>query len=415
MIQIAVLFSSLEKEADVRHRITFPLQPDMQLEYLSTAATAPRPAPAVNGACCGRVMVIASGGTEELIRDIITHNRQPVLLLANPVRNSLAAAMEAYAVLKKDHPVKLAYAEHGSAAEQAEIARFAWIARTLHHLRHARLGCIGPPSDWLLTSRGITDFGHLGTELVSIPVEDLLQRMRTEDTPPARELTREYRHHFSCRDVEAPAVEQAARLALALEALVADHRLDAVTVRCFDLLEHGLTACLGVSRLNDAGIPTGCEGDLPAALTLMTAERLTAQPAWMANPARLNVAANTVTLAHCTVPARMLEERRPMTIRPHMESGQGTALEGNLRKGFVTLLRFSSAADSLLIAPAELESSGGDDPDICRTRAMIRLEGSVLQWLEHSPGNHQIMIYGHHQDMLMDFCRLGRIRPVLIA
>jgi len=414
MIQIAVLFSSLEKEADVRQRMTFPLQPDMQVEYLSAAATAPRPAPAGDD-CSGRVMVIASGGTEGLIRDLVTQDRQPVLLLANPVRNSLAAAMEAYAVLKKNHPVKLAYAEHGSAAEQAEIARFAWIARTLHHLRQARLGCIGAPSDWLLTSRGITDFGHLGTELVSIPVADLLQRLRPGDTGPAHELAREYRHHFRCRDVGPAAVEEAARLSLALEELVGEHRLDAVTVRCFDLLAHGLTACLGVSRLNDAGIPTGCEGDLPAALTLMTAERLTSRPAWMANPARLNVAANSVTLAHCTVPGQMLEERRPMTIRTHMESGQGAALEGNLRKGLVTLLRFSSTADSLLIAPAELESSGGDEPDMCRTRALLRLEGSVLQWLEQSPGNHQIMIYGHHQDMLMDFCRLGRIRPVLIA
>jgi L-fucose isomerase-like protein len=415
MIQIAVVFSSLEKEEDVRRRITFPVKEGMKLSYVSGAGATDNALFQEDDGLSGLVVVVASGGTEALIQDLVAGTRKPALLLANPCRNSLAAAMEAYAVLKEDCPVKLAYAEHGSAAEQAEITRFVWVARALHHLHHARLGCLGAPSDWLLTSRAVDGFDTLGTELVHLAMEELLRRLRMTDPERGRELSGTYRHRFSCRDVGPPAVDQAARLALAVEAMARDHALDGVTIRCFDLLAHGVTACLGVSRLNDAGLPAGCEGDLPAALTLMAASRLTSQPAWMANPARLDPEANTVTLAHCSVPTRLLEERQPMTLRPHMESGLSAALEGSLRKGLATLLRFSSDAAELLIAPGEVESSGGEEPDMCRTRAVFRMEGSVANWLEHSPGNHQILVYGHHQQLLADFCRFGRIRPVLIT
>ena len=44
-------------------------------------------------------------------------------------------------------------------------------------------------------------------------------------------------------------------------------RLDAVAVRCFDLVTaRGTTGCLALSALNDAGRVAACEGDLASAV-----------------------------------------------------------------------------------------------------------------------------------------------------
>ena len=53
----------------------------------------------------------------------------------------------------------------------------------------------------------------------------------------------------------------------ALRSLVAEERLDAPTLCCFDLIgARAFSGCLVLSALNDEGVAAGCEGDLPSAM-----------------------------------------------------------------------------------------------------------------------------------------------------
>ena len=113
----------------------------------------------------------------------------------------------------------------------------------------------------------------------------------------------------------------------ALGDVLDDHDLDAVTVRCFDLLgDPGTSGCLALANLNDEGIVAGCEGDVPSTLAMLLVRYLLDRPSWMANPASVDVESNRLVLAHCTVAPSMVDG---FSLDTHFESGMGVGIHGH--------------------------------------------------------------------------------------
>jgi hypothetical protein len=142
-----------------------------------------------------------------------------------------------------------------------------------------------------------------------------------------------------CHPAEAgdPEMSKAEAIETALRELITVERLEAVAVRCFDLIgELGTTACPALSPLNDEDVVAGCEGDLVGAVGLWWVRHLLGEVPWMANPTRLDTSAGTVTLVHCTVPRGLVAGHRFDT---HFESDRGIGIAGEFRPGPVTLLR----------------------------------------------------------------------------
>ena len=182
------------------------------------------------------------------------------------------------------------------------------------------------------------------------------------------------------------------------------HKLSAITIRCFDLLKYGYTACLGTSLCNDEGFVAGCEADLEALLTMMIVSYLTGEPCWMANPSRIEK--NKLVLAHCTIATKMISKA---TLLPHMESGKCVAVRGPLKKGKATLVRFGSGR--MQIAVGEIVRSDMQEPDLCRTQVELRIDDPE-KWIENALGNHQVLVYGDIKQMLLDFCRFKGIKAI---
>jgi L-fucose isomerase-like protein len=185
----------------------------------------------------------------------------------------------------------------------------------------------------------------------------------------------------------------------ALRSLVHEERLDGVTVRCFDLIGAlNATACPALSALNDEGVVAGCEGDVPSAVAMLWVRCLLGTASWMANPARVDPAAGTLTLVHCTVPRTLVGEVRVDT---HFESGVGRALAGEMPPGPVTLLRLGGAGlDRLWLEEGEVVGAG-NEPDLCRTQATVRVERGVVDDLLARPlGNHLVLVPGRHAKRL---------------
>jgi L-fucose isomerase-like protein len=369
----------------------------------------------------GRTVVyfVLTGGTEaRILEHAHVAPDKPVLLVAYPGRNSLPAALETLARLEQDGrrgriiflegPDDRAGAQRLADALASETGDTTSVARrpkpTGHPLAGQRVGLVGPPSDWLVASspspKVVTE--AWGPEIVEISMDDLEGRIDSSSPAPITTFAESFTSGAT-RISEPTAKDFAASGSIyeALRALVDELKLDAISVRCFDLVvEREATGCLALSRLADEGIVAGCEGDLPSALAMLWIRQRLEATTWMANPARVDVTANRLTLAHCTVPCSMVDG---FELRSHFESRLGAAVQGCMPTGPVTLLRIGGRAlDRVWVAEGELVSTGCEET-LCRTQVDIVLsKGHVSDLLEHPLGNHLVLARGYIAGELLD-------------
>ncbi|MDO9556868.1 MAG: fucose isomerase [Coriobacteriia bacterium] len=353
--------------------------------------------------------LVATGGTERVVLDLRAKRAQSapsesVVLIAHPGNNSLPAALEVLARLQQD-------GEHGrilylcGPKDDEGFARITQAAEDLsvqRALRASRIGLIGDPSDWLVASSPAPDVVRdtWGPDVISIPMEELTTRLAAIGEGDVAEAVASLTGNAT--GVVEPSTAEltdVARVHAALRALVDAYELDALTVRCFDLvLNLETTGCFGLAELTDEGFIAGCEGDLVSTVGLLWVYALLGKIPWMANPARLDESENTLWLAHCTVPRTMVESYR---LRSHFESGLGVGIQGELPLGPVTLLRIGGTRmKRLWLAEGEIERTG-DAENLCRTQAEVRLSSGHVSELLHAPlGNHLVLVPGHHADRL---------------
>lgn len=358
-----------------------------QVEIVPTGRSAIAAEPA-------HVLLVLTGGTEREALAFAEHACGPIVLLSHPGHNSLPAALEIAARLQQDRrPVRLVHL--GTDPRYLRIlGRAIVLARSL---AGQRVGLIGEPSSWLVASSPDPQLVHakLGLSVVRYPLEAVLSRLPAEVQIVQGEG----------RDIGDDERRMAARVHAALARLVEDEQLSALSIACFGLLPHRMTACWAVACLSDSGVPGGCEGDLPALLALMIAQELTGGPGFLANPADVDLKQATLTLAHCTVPLALT---RSHTLRTHFESGLGLAIAGMVTPGPYTLVRFGGARleRGFFVEGTVLPDAVGRD-DLCRTQLRFRMARGALERLLSDPlGNHHVLIPGHHRAVLDAFCGL---------
>jgi L-fucose isomerase-like protein len=349
--------------------------------------------------------VVLTGGTERVVLERIERRRahvgrEPVVLVAHPHHNSLPASLEILARVRRDGGVgRIVFLTGDTAADRERLAQAATLAAVPLGLRLARIGAIGGPSDWLAASAhdAATVRASWGPEIVPLSLEPVFEQVSANDADraQAREFAERAR---GCREPDLEAVAQAMAVYRALREVVDAQRLDALTVRCFELVvRERTTSCIALSRLCDEGVPAGCEGDVPSVLGLLWLYRLTGQMPWMANPSRIDLSTGEILLAHCTVPCGRVGS---FELRSHFESGQGVAISGELASGPVTLVRIGGERlEAIWTCEGELVASEVEE-GLCRTQARIRTDGSALaDVLERPLGNHLIVLRGHQAEL----------------
>jgi L-fucose isomerase-like protein len=244
--------------------------------------------------------------------------------------------------------------------------------KMLHSDKKLRLGVVGKPSDWLISS--------------GVDYKEVLERMNCELVDiPIEEMT-------SLGEVD-PGMKGAEAIYERLKEIVHKYDLQGVTLRCFDLLSTVKnTGCIALSKLNDEGIPAACEGDIPTLLTMMVCKKQTGELCFQVNPARIK-ADGEMLFAHCTLPLGMTEKHEYTT---HFESGIGVAIHGDLPAGDYTLVKMSGDMKRLLAVDVELERCQFES-NLCRTQVWIKANPAVSQYFLTTPiANHHVLIRGHH-------------------
>jgi L-fucose isomerase-like protein len=340
------------------------------------------------------VTLVGTGGTEQRLVEgwLSAGARSPKVLVAHPGHNSLAAALEALARIHQLGGRGAIVFLEGTSDLPGLVTLGERVADlgVWRRLSASRIGLIGDPSDWLVASMPEPAVVRRvwGPEVVEVPISELIATHVPDREAPVPAKGR-----------PADEIAAASGVTRSLRELAETHRLDSLTVRCFDLIGAlETTGCLALSALNDDGMVAGCEGDVVSALGMVWVQAISRQIPWMANPARVSVPEGILVLAHCTVPSRMVGHLRLDT---HFESGIGVGLAGEFLRGPVTLLRIGgSELERIWLAEGEVVASG-DERELCRTQATVRIGAESAAALLESPlGNHVVMARGHHEAAL---------------
>lgn len=351
------------------------------------------------------LFVVATGGTERALLDLVDRRHaagaagaaEPTVLIAHGGHNSLPASLEALAALvQRGVRGRIAYLP-GDDTDRDVIDEAVVDLEVAARLRATRLGLVGGASDWLVASSPPPEVvrRRWGPTVEVVASSRLVDAVAAAPLDETAALGDRFTEPASASTVTPVAIRSAAEVGVALADVVARDGLDAVSVRCFDLLDRpGTSGCVALAALNDDGVVAGCEGDLPSTLAMLWARHLVDRPSWMANPARVDVSANRLVLAHCTIAPSLTDG---WGLATHFESGAGVGIGGHLSPQPVTLLRIGGRdLDEVWIADADIVA-GGDDPDLCRTQATVELvDRRVDELLDRPLGNHLTVVPGHH-------------------
>ncbi len=334
------------------------------------------------------VFLVLTGGSETYFKECHKEHKPPYFIMPTGERNSLAASLEIASYLKREGlPFCLLYGKSQTKALSEAVS----VYRVYNALSGARLGVIGGSSSWLIASnvdrRKLKD--RFGVSLVNIPMRDLLSAYDRHYMPDADLLSA-----FEKKTRRKDELRDALYVYGALKNLKETKRLDAITMKCFDLISsRQVSACLAFALLNGEGIVAGCEGDIPSAISMMIMNSLSEEGAFMANPAYMDENGNEAIYAHCTVPVSMLSS---YSLATHFESGLSFALRGQLKKLPVTAIKVSPDLDDI----RAIEGRITDNPvkaRLCRTQIKVKFDEPIAPLIHDPYGNHLIFGYGRHK------------------
>ena len=344
-------------------------------------------APIEDYECDLKLIFIESGGSEGLFLENIENLKEPYYLLTSGNNNSLAASMEILTYLNlHDKKGEILHGSEGYIAKR--IKQIESYNNLVGKLKGMKLGVIGKPSDWLISSipASLILKEKLGVSLINIDIQELIDEYHTTNV-------NEYHETIELK-FDKDELDMAKRMHVAIKKLKEKYMLSALTIRCFDLLNTcKTTSCLSFGILNSQDIVATCEGDIMAMISMVVARDYCHTDAFQANPSKIDLEKNEILFAHCTIPFRMLESYKLDT---HYESGIGVAIKGELKEDDVTIFRMSSDMKHYFVSEGHIIKNL-NEKNLCRTQILVKADDDIHTLFTNPCGNHHIIIYGKHK------------------
>jgi len=353
------------------------------------------------------MVLVGSGGVEEMVKANIDHLPPYVVLIADGLKNSLAASLEILSWMRQnDRHGRVLHGPVGFIMQG--IDDYAAAHDAISRLKGKRVGVIGKPSGWLIASN--VDYAAMrerwGIEMVDVPLDEVVKGYEAVGADEVQDITDDFINKaIGVKEPSRDEVVKAMRLYRSVKAVVERYRLDAFTLNCFDLIPTThTTGCVALALLNQEGIPAGCEGDEQTLLTMLAVQAATGEMTFMANPSKiLDNAAHEMVFAHCTIAPAMTDR---YIVRDHYESLSGVAVEGVFDPMDMTVVKCGGKdMERCFISRARLLECT-TNPNMCRTQLHLRLDEPLDYFLERSIGNHHVIVRGNHVEKLTTILRM---------
>ena len=347
------------------------------------------------------MVLVGSGGVEEMVKANIDRLPPYVVLIADGLKNSLAASLEILSWMRLEG--RQGRVLHGPTDFiMRGINDYAAAHDAVSKLQGKRVGVIGKPSGWLIASNVDYQSMHKrwGVEMVDVPLDEVVKGYEAVTDDEVQDITDEFiSKAVGVKEPSRDEVVKAMRLYRSVKSIVERYHLDAFTLNCFDLIPTTrTTGCVALALLNQEGIPAGCEGDEQTLLTMLAVQAATGEMAFMANPSKiLDNTAHEMVFAHCTIAPAMADR---YIVRDHYESLSGVAVEGIFDPMDMTVVKCGGKSmERFFISKAHLLECT-TNPNMCRTQLRMRLDETLDYFLERSIGNHHVIVRGDHVERL---------------
>ncbi len=339
------------------------------------------------------VVAPITGGTEGLILRV-AERAGYTLIVPHMEMNSLPASLEAYSLLRLTRKRATLIVEW---PPSQRVSKFINSWRAVSRVSSYVIGVIGDPSPWLVYSAGEEVERALkglmpNLKIARISLSDLAESFSEVRGDEVKELAGAVSAKALNVRVSHSEVEKSLKVYVALKKLITKHRLNALTIRCFDLIKNvGTTPCLALSLLNSEGLVAGCEGDLSTLITMAILKELSGKPVFMGNISW--VENSEILMSHCTIALKMVEKYELDT---HFETRVGVGVSGHiLQKPTATIAKLDPLTRTLRIAKGQVISGTPSSPRHCRTQLKIRVPGKLApRILEKPTGNHHALVLG---------------------
>ncbi|MCD6421332.1 MAG: hypothetical protein J7L17_02860 [Thaumarchaeota archaeon] len=300
------------------------------------------------------------------------------------------------------------------------IESYARVCAAAKRLRRSRIGVVGYNCPGMIdVTFSEMEVKRLGPQLVHLSLADLLDRYESVDRGKAMKDVEELERKVGGVEVSRDSLINAVRMYYALRELSDEHKLDAITVRCWPELreQRGLIPCYGLSRLSDEGVIGTCECDVFGIVTQLITYWLTGLPSFNGDFGAIYPEENAIQLWHCGAASTKLSESfSDIHVRSHAQVGVGVTLEFPLKPGRVTITRITRPVNGksrILIAGGEVlwlsPKERGNPAKIKLDDPLERfLDALVKGGVEH----HLIMAYGDIRKELFLLSEVLDLEPI---
>jgi L-fucose isomerase-like protein len=281
--------------------------------------------------------------------------------------------------------------------------------------------------DWEITSDLPLAEEKLGVRFQPVTNEELLEARDRLSTPARREAAHIARELLDGSSTTAranvhpapppAAVEDAARLYLAMRTILRRRRAHAVTIECWHWIQGtGLPVpCLALMLFQESGVPAACQGDIDAYLTMVLLKRVARVPTFMGGGFRV---AGHLGISHCVLARNMLGPDAPMqpwTVSSyHGRKDSPTVWTEVPAGGTVTVARFSCGLDRLFLTTGRLLGARSERHR-CRNMLVVDVpDRDALLGAVKGFQNHWVVACGDHADALARAARAAGIEPAFL-
>ena len=312
---------------------------------------------------------------------------------------------------------------HDDPVAAAEVARWCNIAKVLHDVRGARIGHFGHPMEAMLDMHSDPTMftAAFGLHVVQTEIDDLARLERTVTKAETKAKRKQITDMFDTPDpgadplakkLTAADLDQAARVAVALDKFVNENNLDGLAYYYkgqpgSETEKLAASLIVGNSLLCAAGFPMCGESDIKTCLAMLIMDRLDIGGSF-AEFHPVDFKENFILVGHDGPHHVNIAEGRPKLrslVKYHGKPGSGASVEFNIKAGPISMLGLSSTYNGRFkFVIAEGESMHGLIPATgnTNTRGFFKPDARTFlkRWVAQGPTHHFALGIGHEAETL---------------